>query len=180
MLCVDAAAPGKAALDAALLRPLQAEIAVLNKESCVGVFWDFEKFFDTIDLNVLIQEARAVGFPLSDLVMALHMHTGGRRLQSAKELSTTVLVDRSILAGCIYSVALTRVLLHRGLAHLVTVHPSTRLSAYVDDMGQLTCGAPGAVLVRGGKAAVGLFRMAKRLNLTISKRSAVVASEHDL
>merc|ERR1712194_211641 len=37
MLEVDGAAPGKSALDAALLRLLQAEVAVLNKKSFVGV-----------------------------------------------------------------------------------------------------------------------------------------------
>merc|ERR1712194_344901 len=81
MLEVDGAAPGKSALDAALLRLLQAEVAVLNKKSVVGVLWYFEKFFDTIDLTILLREARSVGFPLSDLLMSLGMHVGARRLQ---------------------------------------------------------------------------------------------------
>ena len=85
--------------------------------------------------------------------------------------------QRSILAGCIYSVALTRVLLHRGVADLVVCHPSTALTVYVDDLAQLTTGPTGTVLVRSVAAAKALVAMGRALKLRFASKSQVVASQ---
>ena len=53
----DTAAPGKSALDAAIRRSLQAEAAGLRGEHSAAILWDFEKYFDSIDLRILVREA---------------------------------------------------------------------------------------------------------------------------
>ena len=88
-----------------------------------GVLWDFEKFFDTIDLHVLVKEAAEVGFPVSDMLMALQVHVGDRLLQRKRVFSESIAPVNSILAGCIYSVAFTRVLDRKSLEGLASRNP---------------------------------------------------------
>ena len=141
----DAASAGKSALDAALLRSVQAEVASLCGHEFAGVLWGFEKFFDTIDLHVMVKEAAEVGFPVSDMLMALQVHVGDRLLQRKRAFSESIAPVKSILAGCIYSVAFTRVLVRKSLEGLVSRNPVVDHTVFVDDMGQL---AKGARLVR--------------------------------
>ena len=72
--------------------------------------------------------------------------------------------------------ALTRVLLHRGVADLVVCHPATTMTVYADDLAQLTTGSAGAVLVRSVAAAKALITMGRALRLRFAGKSPVVAS----
>ena len=60
--CNDSARAGASALTSAEDRAFHAEIAALNGKHTYTMLWDISKFFDSIKLQTLINEARATGF----------------------------------------------------------------------------------------------------------------------
>ena len=77
----DKATTGSAALQAALWRNLQAEIAHWLGEKFANVLNDFENFFDTLDIQTILQEAIHTDFPLAKLCFAMMQHLAPRVLQ---------------------------------------------------------------------------------------------------
>ena len=76
---------------------------------------------------------------------------------------------RSVLPGCIFSIALTRVYMLRPMSALVAQHRQVQQTLYVDDSGQYTSGkSPRQVGRTFAAAAVGFVRMAHTLKLTLS------------
>ena len=136
----DTAGKGKSALIAAAYRNLQAEVYNLTEDQVIATCHDFEKFFDTIDLPILIEQAREFKFPLLDLALTIMQHMAPRVIQCAGFCSRTILTNTSILAGCKHSVALTRVLFMSGLSKLKINHPLAPPELYVDDTAMLSHG----------------------------------------
>jgi hypothetical protein len=60
--CNDSAAAGASALLAAEDRALEAELEAALGNPTFTILWDFAKFFDSVDLGILIEEAVIVGF----------------------------------------------------------------------------------------------------------------------
>jgi hypothetical protein len=60
----DTAKVGSSALLAALKRNLKAEVAKWLGQEFASMFNDYEKFFNTLDLNVSMEDAIHFGFPL--------------------------------------------------------------------------------------------------------------------
>ena len=114
----DRARPGSSALDSAFERHLTAEIAIATGEKASAALWDFEKFFDTICVTLLIQHALDLCFPLIDLVLGLQMHLAPRYVQLLGSLSDPVRCTRSILPGCSLSTPFTRADLHEDMQAL--------------------------------------------------------------
>lgn len=104
----DKASVGSSALLAALKRNLAAEIAHWLGKSFAAVFNDFEKYFDTMDLETIINEAFATKFPLGPLAFSLQQHMAPRVLQANGCSSKLININASILAGCKISVPITR------------------------------------------------------------------------
>ena len=76
---------------------------------------------------------------------------------------------RSILPGCMLSIALTRAFPRRPLCQVAVAHPKVDMSLYVDDGSQYAEGAdPRVVAKRLATAAVGCARMADELGLQMS------------
>ena len=77
----DAAVKGSSALRAGLLSLLRDERAIrLGKYSLVTL-WDMEKFYDNIDIGILIEEAAKMQYNLTLLSLGLQMHMAPRRLR---------------------------------------------------------------------------------------------------
>ena len=67
----DDAVRKSSALQATLRRKLRDEVEVLNGGCVVSVFYDLEKFYDTIDIKGLIGWARERDFHLGVLALAM-------------------------------------------------------------------------------------------------------------
>ncbi len=78
----DKARAGSSALHAALWRNLLAEVANWLGEKFANVLNDFAKFFDTLDIKTILQEAIYTDFPLAKLCFALQQHLAPRVLQA--------------------------------------------------------------------------------------------------
>ena len=165
----DKARPGSGALDVAYHRAFEAEVDRYNGHCYGVVLWDFTKFFDTVDPCTLIGEAVELGFPVSDLVLAMRMHLAPRCLMLLGVVSMLIQPLRSILPGCILAVALTRVYLRRQVGQLVDENKDIKQTMYIDDSGQYGSGlSPGIVGFKIARAAVAFVRMAQLLCLTLS------------
>ena len=70
----DSALPGSSPHDAAARRRLLVEAHALVGDAVALVLWDIRKFFDSLDVEVLICRAEAAGFPLDQLVLGLQVH----------------------------------------------------------------------------------------------------------
>ena len=107
----DACRSGSSALDAAYMRALIAEIAMRTGRHCAVILWDFAKFFDSVFLGLVVDGARSLHFPITDLVLGLHMHLADRRLQHSGCVAALITPFRSLLAGCGLAIAFTKALL---------------------------------------------------------------------
>lgn len=172
----DASAPGKSAINTALSRAVDIEVSRAEGHEVGVIIWDFEKFFDTVDPQLLIQRAVELKFPLRDLGMALRMHLAPRALQDCGRLSDLIYPTTSILPVCGYSIPFTRLLLRDDVQKVVDQNAAVQHSVYVDDIGQHSAGSSQALYRTLRAAALSLAQMAKRLKLRISKKSTIVTS----
>ena len=88
----DTSGKGKAALTAAAYRGLEAEVYQYTEEQVIGAFHDFAKFFDTIDIKILIQQAKEHQFPIVDLCMTMLQHLAPRIIQCQGFCSKPILI----------------------------------------------------------------------------------------
>ncbi len=177
----DKASVGSSALLAALKRNLSAEIAHWLGKEFATILNDFDKFFDTVDLKTLMTEAIHSGFPISQLAFALQQHLAPRVLQACKQSSTPVQIVKSILAGCKYSVAMTRVYLKRGMTKVVEKHKDANTELFVDDTSMHTPGNDNEEVRQILIPAMLTFKeIVSKRKLTLSPKAGLVASNDKL
>jgi len=136
----DMSGKGKSALVASAYRGLQAEIYKYTEEQVICVFHDFEKFFDTIDLEMLMNKAIELQFPIIDLLLTMLHHMAPRIIQCDGFCSRAIITNTYILAGCKHSVALTRALFLTGMQQICIENPIVATQLYVDDTAMLAAG----------------------------------------
>jgi len=171
----DTAGKGKSALLAAAYRSIKAEVYSLTEDQVIGVFHDFAKFFDTIDIEILINKAIEADFPMLDLALTIMQHVAPRIIQCDSFCGEAIIVNRSILAGCRHSVALTRVLLLFSMTELAVNNPIAQPEVYVDDTAMLAYGEREETLENITKAVLEFTQMASKLKLKLSTKGVIVA-----
>ena len=67
----NSATAGASAVSAAEDRAMAAELETAEGKKIITMLWDIKKFFDSINISVLIEEAKATGFPLRQLALSL-------------------------------------------------------------------------------------------------------------
>ena len=177
----DSARIGGSALHAALKRNLRAEVAFWLGHESAAMFNDFEKFFDTIDIKILIQNALDEGFPPVMLALVLQQHLAPRVIQANGFSSDPMSVVKSILAGCKSSVALTRVYLKPGIKPLSKKHKQAHVGTFVDDTSMQSVGAYFEQVSDKLVPALADFGdVAKKLKLLLSPKAVISASHPSL
>ena len=126
--------PGRSSSDSAFSLNLASEIAHELREDCVTVFIDMVKCYECVNLQALLGEARATGFPLRLAWMAIQNYTQPRALRAFGSLSYSVSTSQGILAGCSLATTLLTVLLYRSLNLSVERFPSVEPRDLMDDV----------------------------------------------
>jgi len=160
---------------AAAHRGLEAKIYNYTEEQIIGVFRDFDKFFDTIDLSILMDKAVEHVFPILDLVMTMLPHIAPRVIQWDGFCSRTIITNTSILAGCKHSVALTRVLFLTGITNTCIENPLAAPQVYVDDTAMLTAGPDELAYIMMSTAVKDFVKLSHKLGLKLSTKGIIVA-----
>ena len=190
----DDAIKGSSALKAALSRRLLDELQVQEAGFVVGLFWDLEKFFDSIDPVLLIQLATEEGLCRRMMTLAMQIHLAPRFLKAGEYCSGGVRVSRSILAGCKYSIGFARSIvyqimeqMHKGIGPQRSIvgqqscEPETSLKQYIDDIAQVTRGKDRAKVVKeAAEVAEELHKRITGQRLKVSDKTTVVASDNKM
>ena len=134
----DSALAGSSSLRAAVLRALQSENGEARGDHVAHQLWDMQKFYDSVDFTLLIDELLRRGFPSHLMVLGFLAHCAPRILRVGKSFGPTVVDCRnSMLAGCQLSVSFTRGLLWQLVADLSVIDPEYPCSSHVDDLSQV-------------------------------------------
>ncbi len=113
----------------------------------VTVTEDVQAFFETLDRDRLINEAKALGFPLPIMRAALAAYSSARMISMCGRVSREVYPTTGIIAGCSLAMTLTKVYSVRALDELAMEMPAeVRLDTYVDDLILSAVGAPAAII----------------------------------
>ena len=139
----DSAAPGQACEFATLQRHLALEMAFLTGEHASVILWDLQAFYDTINIEVLADQALAKGFPKYILVLCLQLHMAPRLIQSKDMVSEPVEPATGAVAGDSSSTSLARALLHDAVGSEACPVEEVTISAnqHVDDITQSVIGS---------------------------------------
>ena len=173
----DTATIGSSALMAALKRNLRAELAFWLSEHFATILNDYEKYFDTLDLRVLMIEAIHTNFPLGPMAFSLQQHMAPRVLQANGMSSTPINVCKSILAGCKYSVPYTRVYAIREYKQLAKQHKNANPELFVDDTSLHAKGDTTFEVEEVLLSAMTTFKkIVQHLKLRLSSKAAIVTS----
>ena len=177
----DTASVGSSALLAALSRNLAAEVAHWLGLEFASIFNDYEKYFDSMDLETLFVEAVMIGFPLAPLVFAMQQHMAPRILTVNGCSSKPININASIIAGCKISVPATRLYPLRHLKPLVELHPEANTSVFVDDTSMSCAGNTYEEILNVLVPAMRSFKkITRRLKLKLSLKAVIDTSSPKL
>ena len=116
------AAAGKQALDPVWRWAVQAEVQRTSEEVC-ATFIDVSAFYESLDHEVLLDEARATGFPVFLLRAALALYGAARYVRCGPFLAEPRFASRGVVAGCSLATTLVKVYLLRRLDIFTLRHP---------------------------------------------------------
>ena len=132
-------------------------------------FWDLDKFYDSIDVSFLANELIRMQWPARQGAIALRVHQAARfLLMQDGSASHTIQPNCSILAGCVFSNSLARVMLHSLLQEAHAAYPIVQLREFVDDVPQSTRGTASEVAINTCQAAIIVARGFQLRKLTHS------------
>ena len=183
----DSALPGRSAHDEVAWRHLLMEQAVLRGKSVGELLWDVAKFFDSLDVPLLIQRAEKLDFPIDQLVLGMQVHRAPRVLKADGCFGEPVeATGVSVLAGCSLSTSLSRAFL-RDEVQMSSRERSNGAQAthtvnqHIDDVSQLVIGdSDSAVVAKCRREGIRLSAAFTRSKLLVSTKSVVVASSKSL
>ena len=107
----DAAVRGSGALEAAYDSELSMEMDHLGGKTTAGGLLDIAKFYNNIDLCILVDEAIEKHYPLPCLVLAIEAYVSPKCIRKAGMLHAGLLVWGSIIAGCSQATSYARLYL---------------------------------------------------------------------
>jgi hypothetical protein len=129
-----------------LLRELFGEICTTLGVPVANLLWDMEKFYDLMMPEVVAKFGIKHHYPATELHMGMLVHTSARTIKQRKCYSKIVIPDRSIIAGCLQSVAWTRLYLYDILQEVHNDYKPVQVKTFVDDLSQFMFGTTGQVV----------------------------------
>ena len=111
--------PGSEVEGVSQSRQLRAEVPVQLGLAHAVVLLDLKHFYDSVDLELLVQRGLDLQYPPLLLQMAVSVHEGSRWILAEDLCCKPVLPGRGLLAGCPQAVTLARLFLQPILASLI-------------------------------------------------------------
>lgn len=147
-----------------------------------SILLDLKHFYDTVCRQKLLEAGRKHGFPPMLLHHAMVVHGGPRFLCAEGQSSQAVHTERSIIAGCPFSVALAKLYLWETCSLVYCIHPSLRVCSWVDDISVDVIGrSPRQVADRMVKVFQTLQASLKEAKLQLSpNKSGIVVNTREL
>ncbi len=178
-----ASSTGVSPVDVVWTQAARQEAGTAKGEAAGMVLEDLASFYETIDRDLLAQEAAALNFPL-DIVRASMAAYGLPRMVALHgRLAREVHPRRGVIAGCTFATTYVRVFMLRALDRAVKEMPDgVSLDVYIDDVVISAVGEPKEVTDKLLKAHATLRRIIQEeLGCTFAKeKTAVVASDREM
>ena len=140
------------------------------------MYWDLQKFYDSIDVRRLLRLGAECGFSERVAVVDLQVHLGLRAPRGACAFAKPQIVANSILAGSKFSNAYARNMLY-GVLEVHRSVPLDRVDQHVDELTQCAVGHQTAVIKQMVEVAGIITFACDRLSLVISPKSTVCCSD---
>ena len=128
------AGAAKGAEVAAWKQAARAELAVEGGASYAQVLLDLVKAFERVPHDILLREARRLGYPLWLLRLSLATYKLSRVVRVGAVVSRLMWAIRGITAGSGLATTELRVLMIHVVDVTYAAHPTVTLSLYVDDL----------------------------------------------
>ena len=129
-----ACAKGSGAADVVWNQAVKAEACVADCGSSASILMDLKSFFDTIDLDILLERCHDTGFPMVLAHMAINSYRMPRSVSVRKAAAGLVNATRGILAGHTFALALVQVYYLPVMDAFLARHPHVDVDVYVDDI----------------------------------------------
>ena len=172
----DDAIAGSSALQASLRRSFDNEVAIGNKLDIANGLWDLWKYYDTVDIVNLVNEALSVNFHPVPLFFCVLAYMSPRTLRADKCHSRFINVYNRIPQGCGQAPNMARALLHNLLDAWHRQYRPAQIRQYYDDLAESLAGTKLFILKNYPKGAEALVLGLRKLGLEVSPKSAVVTS----
>ena len=159
------------------------EAAVAEGEEAAVLLYDLEAFYETMDRQLILERARATGFPMAVIRMALSTYGGPRMLSLRGALARELFPVRGIVPGCSLATTIVKVYCIKDFDRMMTEIPRrVHFDAHIDDL-VLTAEDTPKALLENLTAAEAVLRevITNGLKGTIAeKKIGVVATSMDL
>ena len=175
------ASAGRGADVAAWAQAARAEAAAAagTDNTFAQLLLDLVKCFDLVPHQTLVDEARAVGYPLRLLRMTICAYNLPRTVSVENAFSELLVAQSGITAGSGFATTELRVLLYRLLKRIEENHPHVRLVDYVDDVSAEAVGEASVVRERLHAAGLDLCLGLQALGLRLSESKCKVMASSD-
>ncbi len=141
------AARGNGPVDTLWRLAARQEAGVAGGELAATISEDLQAFFEAIDRERLVAEAKAVGFPAPIVRAALAQYAAARMLSMGGRICREMYPTTGVVAGCSLAMVLTKIYSIRALDEFVSKAPPTvALDTHVDDFTVSAIGQEAAVL----------------------------------
>ncbi len=138
---------------------------------------DLAAFFETVDRQILMQEAHALDFPLPVLRAALGMYAAPRVITLQGRVSRELHPTVGVVAGCSLAMAMTKLLYIRILDKYVSTLPSSvSLDTHVDDFTLSAVGPPAQVAADLTRARDDLATVMQSLGCKFAEDKTIVTA----
>ena len=137
----DQSRPHRDCLSIAVGRMLKAEIRKHQGIHTVTCLADLSCFYDTVNLDHIIEPAADLNYPPVHLKLALDLYRGPRLIQAEGIAGNPTHYAKGILQGCPQAPAISKLILYRPLQALQREHPAVALQTWVDDVSYDICGS---------------------------------------
>ncbi len=178
-----AAAAGAGPIEAVYRQAMRQEAAKAAGHAAITVLEDMESFYETIDRNILVDEARRLGFPTCLVRAALAAYAAPRMITFGRATARELHARRGLIAGCSFATTLVKVFYLRRMDAMIKEIPrSVKVDAYIDDLA-LTAEGPRARAAEDVIIAHAVMRRILTVELGCKlapNKAAVVASDREL
>lgn len=130
----DQARPKRDCLSIAVGRMLKAEVRKHQGIHTVTCLADLSCFYDTVNLDHIIEPAAELNYPPVHLKLALDLYSLPRLLQAEGIAGNPTHYAKGILQGCPQAPAISKLVLYEPLQALGRLHPAVALQTWVDDV----------------------------------------------
>ena len=172
---------GRSIMETTFVQALRGEAAVTGGEHTGAFLWDLANFYEFVNHELLWERARAKGFPLAILAVALNQARAKRYLGLGDVAVDARFPRRGLAAGDSFATYLVQIYTLEPLERWSSRHPAVPLSLFIDDfLGSTVAPEEHQVVGRLTSAAADLHELVEQdLGCQVAQHKSVVVASSD-